>query len=222
VYIHEKTQIYFDDMDVFTGNLRWQDSDQPRHRISAAGTWELPFGHGRQYANGIPRALDFVIGGWQVVGVMTRTTGDYPRFNNGYPPSTSAGMLVVGNPCVGNPTQQQWFNTSAFQLLPANTYMLRTNPLQFGCLIGPSFFNLDGTLSKNFRITEKIKAEFKLAAYNATNKLNLGDPNTDINSSLFGKALYQGAPGGTFGRQAASYGPGNSGRQCELGLKIIF
>jgi hypothetical protein len=45
---------------------------------------------------------------------------------------------------------------------------------------------------------------------------------TDINSGLFGKTLYQGAPGGTFGQQAASYGAGNSGRQCELGLKIIF
>jgi hypothetical protein len=222
VYIHEKQQIYFNDMDVYTGHLVYQDSDQPRHRISGAGTWEVPVGRGRSYLNSISRPVDFLLGGWKLVGVATLTSGDYPRFNNGYPPSTSAGMLVTGNPCISNPTPNQWFNTAAFALLPSNTYQLRTNPLQFSCLTGPRFFNLDGTLSKDFAITERVKVEFKIAAYNATNKLNRGDPVTDINSGLFGKALYQGAPGGTFGQQAASYGAGNSGRQSELGLKIIF
>ena len=55
--------------------------------------------------------------------------------------------------------------------------------MQFGCLTGPKFFNLDGTLSKAFTVTERVKTEFKMAAYNATNRLNRGDPNTDIYSS---------------------------------------
>jgi len=222
VYIREKQQIYFNDMDVYDAHLVYQDSDQPRHRISGAGTWELPIGRGRTYLNTISRPLDMLIGGWKVVGVATITSGDFPRFNNGYPPSTSAGMLVVDNPCISNPTPDHWFNTAAFAQLPPNVYQLRTNPLQFSCLTGPRFFNLDSTLSKNFAVTERVKVEFKIAAYNTTNKLNRGDPVTDINSGLFGKALYQGAPGGTFGQQAASYGAGNSGRQAELGLKIIF
>ena len=222
VYIREKTQIYFNDQDVYDHHLVWQDSDQPHHRISAASTYELPIGRGRTYLNKIPRAADFLVGGWKIVGVMTYTSGDYPRFNNGYPPSTSAGMLVTGNPCISNPTPGKWFNTSAFSLLPSNTYQLRTNPLQFPCLVGPGFFDLDGTLSKTFNLTEKVKVEFKVVAYNATNRLNRGDPNTDIYSSQFGQALYQGSPGGTFGQQAATYGQGNSGRQSELGLKFIF
>ena len=48
------------------------------------------------------------------------------------------------------------------------------------------------------------------------------DPSTDITSSTFGQALYQGSPGGTFGQQSATYGTGNTGRQVELGLKITF
>jgi len=89
-------------------------------------------------------------------------------------------------------------------------------------LTGPKFFNLDATLSKSFNITEKVKTEFKMAAYNATNRLNRGDPDTNIYSSTFGQALFQGSPGGTFGQQGATFGTGNSGRQVELGLKIIF
>jgi hypothetical protein len=62
----------------------------------------------------------------------------------------------------------------------------------------------------------------KMAAYNATNRLNLGDPDTGyVTDSLFGKTLYQGSPGGFFGAQQGGYG-NQSGRQVELGLKIIF
>ena len=140
-------------------------------------------------------------------------SGDYPRFGN---------MIVNGSPCVSNPTPQAWFNKSAFSELPANTYVLRTNPMQFDCITGPKFFNVDGTLSKSFKITEKVQTEFKVAAYNVTNRLNRGDPNTDVTSSTFGQALYQGSPGGTFGQQRAEYGTGNSGRQLEFGLKLVF
>ncbi len=213
VYIREKNQIYFNDVDTFTNHLTWQTSDQPRHRISGAGTYELPFGKGRTYLSDVPRAADFVLGGWKLTGVMTLTSGSFPRFGN---------MIVTGSPCVDNPTPQQWFNTAAFQPIPANTYVLRTNPLQFSCLTGPRFFNVDGTLSKAFKITERVKTEFKMAAYNATNRLNRGNPDTNVYSSTFGQALYQGSPGGTFGQQGATYGTGNGGRQVELGLKIVF
>lgn len=213
VYIREKTQIYFNDMDTFTSHLTWQDSDQPHHRISAAGTYEFPIGRGRTYMSSIPKAADYLIGGWKLTGVMTLTSGDFPRFGN---------MIVNGDPCKGGKNPQHWFDTSVFSQIPANTYVLRSNPMQFGCLTGPRFFDIDGTLSKGFKITERIKTEFKMAAYNATNRLNRGDPDTNIYSSTFGQALFQGSPGGTFGQQGATYGTGNSGRQVELGLKIVF
>jgi hypothetical protein len=60
-----------------------------------------------------------------------------------------------------------------------------------------------------------------MAAYNATNHLNLGAPNTNVLSSQFGQALFQGSPVGSFGAQSSQLG-NLSGRQVELGLKIIF
>lgn len=220
VYIRERTQINtFNDMDIFLNQLRWQNSDQPHHRISIASTYEFPIGRGRKYLSSIPKAADFVIGGWKLVGVATYVSGDFPRFTSG---PVGGTMIVTGNPCIGNPTPQRWFNTSAFSQIPENTYVLRSNPLQYSCIVGPSFFDVDGTLSKSFKITEKIHTEFKMAAYNATNRLNRGDPDMNIYSSTFGQALFQGSPGGTFGQQGATYGTGNAGRQVELGLKIIF
>ena len=213
VYIREKSQIYFNDQDTFSNHFTWQDSDQPSHRFSMASAYELPIGSGRTHFSKIPKAADFVIGGWRVTGVMSAVTGDHPRFGN---------LIVNGDPCSGGRNPQHWFNTAAFSQIPANTYVLRTNPLQYGCLTGPMFFDLDATLSKAFKITEKVKTEFKMAAYNATNRLNRGDPDTNITSSTFGQALFQGSPGGSFGQQGATFGTGNAGRQMELGLKIIF
>jgi hypothetical protein len=90
-------------------------------------------------------------------------------------------------------------------------------------LTGPKFFDLDATLSKTVNITERIKMEFKMSAYNATNKLNRGDPDTNIYDSTFGQALYQGAPGGNFGPSAQGGNqPTNAGRQLEFGLKLRF
>jgi hypothetical protein len=213
VYIREKTQTNtFNDLDAFQNNLVYQNSNQPRHRFNIASTWELPIGKGRPYLNSLPRAADAIVGGWKVAGLWTFISGDFLQFGN---------LIVNGSPCISNPTSQHWFNTSAFSPLPANTYVLRTNPLQYDCLTGPHFWNLDANLTKAVRVTEKVQVELKMAAYNATNRLNRGDPNTNVLSSTFGQALFQGSPGGNFGAQGATYG-NQSGRQVELGAKIVF
>jgi hypothetical protein len=219
VYIREKAQTngfinggVFNDQQWYSNTLQYQDSNQPRHRFNIAGTWELPVGNSKHFMNKIPKAADAIVGGWKVAGLWSFMSGDFPTFGN---------LIVTGNPCISNPTPQRWFNTSAFAPLPANTYVLRSNPLQYSCLTGPHFWTLDGNLTKNFSITEKIHAELKIAAYNATNRLNRGDPDTNVYSSTFGQTLYQGSPGGTFGAQGATYG-NQSGRQAELGFKLIF
>ena len=100
-------------------------------------------------------------------------------------------------------------------------FVIRSNPLQFDNLTGPSYYMLDTTLSKSFRVTERFRAELKMAAYNVLNRLNRGNPNMDVNSSQFGQALYQGSPSATFGPQTMELG-NVSGRQVEIGMKIIF
>ena len=212
IYIREKQQINnFNDQTLFQNQLQWQDSNQPHHRLNIASIAELPLGRGRRYFSNISRLADEVIGGWQIAGVLTFTSGSYPRFGN---------LAVSGDPCQNIPSGYQ-FNPSMFSNQPANTYVLRTNPLQYSCIVGPNLFNLDATLQKSFHFTERIQGQLKMTAYNATNKLNREVPDTNRNDPNFGQSLYQGAPQGEFNGQTATYG-NQAGRQIELGFKIIF
>lgn len=213
VYINERSQINnFNDVTYYNNTFQWQDSNQPRHRMNAAATYDLPFGKGRHFLSDAPRAVDALVGGWKITPVLQYISGDFPQFGN---------MIVTGNPCLSNPTPGRWFNTSAFQPIPSDTYVLRTNPLQFGCLTGPPFWDLDASLAKDFHLTEKFRAQLKMTAYNALNNLNRGDPDTNIYDSTFGQALFQGSPGGTFGAQGGTAAL-VSGRQVELVFKILW
>jgi len=213
VYINESSQINnFNDQTYYNNTFQWQASNQPRHRMNIASTYELPFGKGKQFLNSPSAVVEAVVGGWKITPVLQYISGDFPRFGN---------MIVTGNPCASNQSPNQWFNTSAFSPIPANTYVLRTNPLQYGCLTGPSFWDLDTSLAKDFRLVGRVRAQLKMTAYNTLNKLNRGDPDTNIYSSTFGQALYQGSPGGTFGAQGATSAL-VSGRQVELVFKVLW
>lgn len=87
--------------------------------------------------------------------------------------------------------------------------------MQYDCLSGPHFWDLDASLVNDFHISEKFRAELKMRAYNALNNVNRSDPDVNVYDSNFGKALYQGSPGGTFGSQGATSAY-NSGRRSSL------
>jgi hypothetical protein len=221
VHIREKTDHFFNELSQYTNDLTYLNSDQPRHRITAAGSWELPFGKGRPYLNNMPKLAEAIVGGWRVTGVYTFISGAILRFNTGGADGTGKMIYNGGDPGLEDPSQSAWFNKSVFSVVPSGTYVIRSNPMQFDHLRGPQYWVADTTLAKTFSLTERVKAEFKMAAYNATNRLNLGNPQMDINNSQFGQALYQGSPAATFGPQTMQLG-NVSGRQVELGMKIIF
>lgn len=195
-YHRETTTEYFDEVAAYLNEFTFQESSTPRHRISAAGIYELPFGKERAHLSQLHPVLDGIVGGWQITGVFYFNSGSYLRFGP---------MLVDGNPKLENPTPDRWFDTSRFQRQPAFTP--RTNPWQYPGLTGPVFWTIDGTLSKQVRVRGNVRTEFKLAAYNVTNRLNRANPDVNVLSSNFGRTLRQS---------------GTPGRQMELGLKVLF
>jgi hypothetical protein len=231
VYIRERAEWNtLTDYSLYANQFIWQNSDQPRHRFNAAGTYQIPVGKGRTYMTDSNRAVDAIIGGWQLTGLLTIMSGDYINFNGGsgmFNNPQSGNMIWNGkSPCISNPSPQSWFDTSVFSPIPSNVpFTPRSNPYLFDCLTGPSFLNLDSTISKTFNITEKWRLEMRMNAYNALNNLNRGDPSTGFGPT-FGQALYQGSPGGVFGQQGNGGGiahPTNvAGRQLEFGLKLFF
>jgi hypothetical protein len=195
-YNQARNQDWFNDYDKFNNTLAWRDRTEPRNRITGGGTYELPFGHGRQYANQLNPIMEAILGGW--------TTSHLWMWNAGPLLSFDDQMNVAGaNPKIDNPTRKQWFNTSLF--LAADAYTSRTNPYTYAGLRGPGYWSLDSTVSKNFKITERVKFEFRLEMYNMPNSFMPSGVSTSL--------------GGNFG---ASTGQANYGREIQYTGRIHF
>ena len=54
---------------------------------------------------------------------------------------------------------------------------------------GPHLFGSDASLNKRFRITEKLNAQFRGELFNVFNHVNLGQPNSTVDSPTAGKIL---------------------------------
>jgi hypothetical protein len=195
-YRREKNSEFYDDIATYQDRLELQESSNPRHSLSVAGTYELPLGRNRPFLKDMHPVAEAVVGGWQLAGAWYFNSGSFLRFGS---------MIATGDPSISDPTPQRWFDTSKFAQLPA--YTPRTNPKQYSDVKGPIYWEIQSTLSKSFQVTERVRTELKVAAYNLTNRLNRVNPSTDVLSSTFGQTLRQNI---------------SVGRQLEYSLKIIF
>jgi hypothetical protein len=82
-------------------------------------------------------------------------------------------------------------------------------------ILGPNFKDLDMSLTKTTRITERLRAEFRVEAFDLANHPNFGNPNRTAVTSA----------GNTFGVITSTRFPnGDSGsaRQLQFAMKLIF
>lgn len=198
-YHFERDQRFFDSIATYTQQYTWIDSNAARHRLTAAGTWEVPFGRNRPYMTNAPRLLDALVGGWDITPTAFWRSGRFISFGS---------LVVNGDPHVSNPNQTNWFNTSVFSPLPA--YTARSNPWQYAGLTGPGQFNMDGSLVKSFRTVERLRFEFRLDVFNVLNNITWADPDTNVYSSNFGRSSNNDQLTQTYGRRT------------QLGLRLEF
>jgi hypothetical protein len=187
-YNRRRNDEFFDAVDEVDGRFSMINDDNPRHKLSLSGIYEFPFGRGRKWGSNSHKFVDAILGGWSTSGIYEYIGGDFLRFG---------AVQVSGDPAIENPTRAQRFDTSVFVRQPAFTR--RSNPWQFDGVHGPRYSNLDLTLAKQHPITEKIKLEVRMEAYNFTNSFMGGAVNTNVDSSLFGTVTGQRAA--FFGRQ---------------------
>ena len=105
------------------------------------------------------------------------------------------GQACVPGPCVS------WFNPAAFALPAAGTY----GNMGAGSLRGPGYWDWSQSISRGFPVAKGHQIEFRAEAFNVTNSVRLGGPDTTLNS-------------GTFGKITSSMGP----RIMQFALKYIF
>jgi hypothetical protein len=117
--------------------------------------------------------------------------------------ASNRGQACLPGPCVS------WFNPAAVALPQAGTY----GNMGVGSLRGPGFWEWDQSISRRFRISEGHQIEFRAEAFNVTNSLRLGNPNTNMSSGQFGKVTSSINANGV---------TGNGGRIMQFALKYLF
>ena len=182
-----------------------------RHRTTITGIWDIPIGRGRKLGNTWSRPLDLAIGGWQVNGIATFSTGT-PL---GISASNNAGIFNQAIRANNNgrsglltgPVQDrllQYFDKSVFSQPLAFTFG-NMGP-RLSDIRNDGIYNWDLSLFKQFRFMEGARVEFRAEALNAFNTPRFGSPNTSVTSSSFATITSQA----------------NAPRQIQLGLKLVF
>lgn len=179
------------------------DSDRT-HILAINGVYELPFGRGRKYLAGLPSVADAILGGWQLTGIYSFTSGsplsfDVPGATLGNGWGTRADL--VGNLRVARPSADGWFNTAALAAPPPYTW----GNSGMGILDGPGTHSFDAGVMKNFPLRENKILQFRWEMFNMPNHVNLSNPVTTIGLTTTGKIFSAG-----------------TARQMQFGLKLIF
>jgi hypothetical protein len=90
---------------------------------------------------------------------------------------------VVGNPYIRDMSTLRWIDPKAFAANTAGTF----GDAGYNSLIAPSYFNMDSSLTRTFRITERQRAELRFEFFNVLNHTNFNAPSASLNSANFGR-----------------------------------
>ena len=173
------------------------------HRAVISYGYELPFGRGKHWVTSGPAA--YVLGNWQVQGIITLLSG-FPFTPTG-PSVCSCGSYVpqrvnavkpgFGN--ISNPTPTHWFDVTAFAL-PPNGFQGNAGR---NVIIGPGFKTVDFSVSKNFPLAERAKLQYRAEFFNILNHPNFGFPDANISNVT-----------------AGVIGSAYDGRDIQMGLRL--
>lgn len=181
-------------------------------RFVTAAVWDLPFGKQRRFAIQ-SRALDMVAGGWTIapfvewhsgavfaVDEQTNRTNTFGARNR---PNALRNPVLSGG---GSKDERlaRWFDTSAFAEPAVGEF---GNGARAYCC-GPGLFQMDASVQKDFRFSEKWKLQFRSEFFNLFNHPNFSAP--------------QGVRGrGDFGR-VTSVNAATTPRQVQFALRVEF
>jgi len=166
-----------------------------RNQLTISQIYQVPFGRGLKYGSNISKAVDAALGGWQISGITTFYSGfpfspSLENYGSGIQPNVGPNNrpdLGTGSPYAGaKGNRSQWFVGGvggAFLFPASNTF----GNYPIDTLFGPHFIQQDLSMSKTFRLTERIGFVLRTDARNAFNHTNLGTPNSDVQSPNAGQ-----------------------------------
>jgi hypothetical protein len=219
-----------------TGYASWdrhvnhgRDSNVRLQQMTWYGSYDLPFGHGKQFASGVNGITNAFINGWLLSAVFNWAGGlpftlNYNEASTNLPgsaptfPSYAAGghmkTNLTGFQPGSNGTGQRTFYTKQTSNLisdPGTGLFKNPGPDTVGNVgrntyFGPSFFNADLAIAKTVTIHESIAIKLRMDAFNGFNHISPGNPGGNIESD------------GTITGGAAGYAP----RQLMFSARVQF
>jgi hypothetical protein len=200
---------------------------QRKHRLTASGVWEMP---GRNRKDLIGR----VLGGWSVAPMFVFQSGqpwDMPGNLELAPgvnladvalPGKRQGQFIYGvKPCVGQRQANGTYALLAFSqaygctepyFLIRENFQRRTTMFRYDEFRRPSYWQVDMNFAKTTPITDRVRVQVRLEAFNV------------FNSPMYDERNYQQSTSSAdFGRiNRNSTGQSNFQRFVQLGFRLIF
>ena len=204
----------------FDGDIDYAPSDfDARHIFNANFVYDLPFGRERRFSTG--NWLDRVIGGWYLSGIFQASSGlpltvvqGTQVFGAGSIFGTGTGAIPINRPDFGNDvhsniTGSNGIGTSSNPANGGAGKNLFGNPEEAfkdfrrvlisqdtrsgrGQLRGFSRWQLDLSLGKQTKITERVSFALTFDFFNVFNHVNFADPTLNLaNPATFGVVTQQ-------------------------------
>jgi hypothetical protein len=168
--------------------------DVPTHRVTANIIYELPFGKGRHFLSNVNRAMDGVLGGWELSLVSLNQTGQFltPSWTGpdttgtAFTSSTTPATVTIRPNILRNPnlpsdqrSLSRWFDPTAFAPPVRGSYGTSSK----GVIFGPGSSVLHVSLAKYIMLHERLRLRPELSAFNILNHPNWANPGTNITSA---------------------------------------
>ena len=189
------------------------------HNLQVFGVYELPFGAGKRWATSGPAS--WLAGGWQLNGIMSRLSGTPFTVTSAAtslnaPGNTQTADLVASSVRIlgGIGRGASWFDPLAFAPVTA----VRYGTLGRNTMRGPGVFNLDASLFRNFKITERFMLQFRTEVFNLTNTPAFNNPGANASSPT---RRADGSIINTNGFSEITSAQGTE-RQIRFALKLTF
>jgi hypothetical protein len=164
------------------------------HAFSSSFVWQIPF------ANNLNRIAKSVLDGWQLTGILAIQSGSplniIANAANLRAPGNTQRPNIEGDPKIfGNygPTQL-YFDTSVFKTPEAS--LTGVNGVRYapfgtmtrnGSINGPGYWNLDSSIFKKFKFTERFGGEIRADVFNILNHPNPNNPEVNMANPNFGQ-----------------------------------
>ena len=181
-----------------------------RQQVNISGVLQTPKMSGK--------LMNMLIYGWQAAPIYHWSTGNLATVTQGVDSSLTGSTSVRAQQILPNVYAGggvlDYLNINAFapgSATAPGTYAA-TRPLTVS---NPDVWNIDLSLSRNFRVRERYMLTFRAEAFNLTNSVMWGGLQTSLTSASFGRLSPQA-------QSTAADSTGTTARVMQFALRIAF